>query len=235
MALDVGAIMRFVIIGAGRVGLRTARALADSNHDLVIVEGEHDAAERARSEGFEVVEGDGSLESTLEEASVEAADAVGALTGDLNNNFAACMIANQYGCRTVMRIDEDYREEIYRKYAEEVDEVVYPERLGAIAAKNAMLGGNIRAIADIAQNLQLVEFTITPDSPMKGYSLSELELPGESRLLAFGKRDGDIRLPTPDDSLDLGDRLIVLTAFDKLDHVRSLVVGNKEATAMGGA
>jgi trk system potassium uptake protein TrkA len=46
-----------------------------------------------------------------------------------------------------MRIDEDYREDIYRRYAEAVDEVIYPERLGAIAAKNAMLGGDIQAVA----------------------------------------------------------------------------------------
>jgi len=134
-----------------------------------------------------------------------------------------------------MRIDEDYREDIYREYADEVDEVIYPERLGAIVTNNALLGGNIRAIADIAQNLQLVEFTITEASPMCGYSLSELELPGESRLLAFGKADGSLRLPTPDDSLELGDRLVVLTAFDKLGDVRSLVVGETGRAARGGA
>jgi trk system potassium uptake protein TrkA len=133
-----------------------------------------------------------------------------------------------------MRIDEDYREDIYRKYADEVDEVIYPERLGAIVAKNALLGGNIRAIADIAQNLQLVEFTITDASPMRGYSISELELPGESRLLAFGKRDGSLRLPTADDTLDLGDRLVVLTAFETLGDVRSLVVGESGRAAVGG-
>jgi trk system potassium uptake protein TrkA len=178
--------------------------------------------------------GDGSLEGTLQKAHLNTADAVGALTGDLNDNFAACMIANEHGCRTVMRIDEDYREDIYRKYADEVDEVIYPERLGAIVAKNAMLGGNIRAIADIAQNLQLVEFTITQDSPMKGYSISELELPGETRLLAFGKRDGPLRLPTPDETLELGDRLVILAAFDKLGDIRSLVVGETGRAAIGG-
>ena len=226
--------MRFIILGAGRVGLRTARAIRDSDHEVVLVDPDHDAAERAREEGFEVVEGDAADETILLEAGVEAADGVAALTGDLNANYAACAIADQYGCRTVMRIDEDYREDIYRKYADEVDEVIYPERLGAIVAKNAMLGGNIRAIADIAQNLQLVEFTITQDSPMKGYSISELELPGETRLLAFGKRDGPLRLPTPDETLELGDRLVILAAFDKLGDVRSLVVGETGKAAIGG-
>ena len=134
-----------------------------------------------------------------------------------------------------MRIDEDYREDIYRQYADEVDEVIYPERLGAIVMKNALLGGNIRAIADVARNLQLIEFTVTDASPIRGYSLSELELPGETRLLAFGEDADSLRLPTPDDTLDLGDRLVVLTAFDRLDDVRSLIVGETGRAAVGGA
>ena len=226
--------MRFVIVGAGRVGLRTARALTKSGHDVTLVEVNPDAADRARAEGFDVIEGDGSIEDTMEQVDLETADAVGGLTGDLNDNFAVCLIANQHGCRTVMRVDEDYREDIYREYADQVDEVIYPERLGAILAKNALLGGNIRAIADIARNLQMVELTITEASPMRGYSISELELPGDSRLLAFGKQDGPVRIPTEDDTLDLGDRLIVLAAFDKLDDVRSLIVGDSEQALTGG-
>ena len=227
--------MRFVIVGAGRVGLRTARALEESGQEVTFVEGDEVTADRARQEGFDVVEGDGSIEETLVKAGIKSADALGALTGDLNANFAACMIANQYGCRTVMRVDEDYREDIYRQYADEVDEVVYPERLGAIVAKNALLGGNIRAVADIARNLQLAEFTVTNSSPIRGYTLSELELPGESRLLAFGKAEGSLRIPTADDTLELDDQLVILTAFDKLGDVRSVVVGDTSRAARGGA
>ncbi len=227
--------MRFVIVGAGRVGIRTARALEDSGHKVVLVESYDAAVDRARNEGFEVVQGDGAIEETLKRAGVESADALGALTSDLNDNFAACMIANQYGCRTVMRIDEDYREDIYREYADEVDEVIYPERLGAIVAKNALLGGNIRAIADIAQNLQLVELTVTRASPVRGYTLSELELPGECRLLAFGKRDGTLRVPHPDDTLEEGDELVILAAFEKLGDVRSVIVGETGRATAGGA
>jgi len=226
--------MRFVIVGAGRVGLRTARVLDESGHDIVLVENDPTKVERAREAGYEVIEGDGAVEETLGETHLDDADALGALTGDLNDNFVACMIAKQFGCRTVMRIDEDYREEIYRKYAGDVDEVIYPERLGAIAAKNALLGGNIRAVADIAQQLQLVELTITEQSPMRGYSISELELPANARLLAFGKADGPLDLPGEDETLDLGDHLVVLADFDVLSDVRSIVVGETGRTAAVG-
>ncbi|WP_430506554.1 potassium channel family protein [Haloparvum sp. PAK95] len=218
--------MQFVIIGSGRVGLRTARVLREEGHEVVVVEQDPTKADRAREAGFRVVEGDGAREGILEEAGVDEADALGALTGDLNANFAACMIAKQHGCRTVMRIDEDYREEIYQKYADDVDEIIYPERLGAIGAKNALLGGNIRAIADIAQNLQIQLVTITNRSPMRGYTLSEVALPSEARILAFGKDGESLKIPLADDSLEAGDRVAVLADFDVLDEVRQLLVGD---------
>ncbi|PSQ45544.1 potassium transporter Trk [Halobacteriales archaeon SW_6_65_15] len=218
--------MRFVIIGAGRVGLRTARVLREEGHDVTIIEADANKAERARTDDFEVIEGDGAREEILEQADLESADALGALTGDLNVNFAACMVGKHYDCRTVLRIDEDYREDIYRKFASDVDEVVYPERLGAIGAKNALLGGNIRAIADIAQNLQVVELTITEESPVKGYSISELSLPANARILAFGKKDEPMGIPLPDDSLAVGDRVAVLADFAVLEDVRQILVGD---------
>jgi trk system potassium uptake protein TrkA len=227
--------MRFVIIGGGRVGSRAARVLREEGHDVTIVERDPDRIERCRSDGFEVVAGDGSHEDVLVEAGVDEADALGALTSDLNANFAACMIAKHHGCRTVMRIDEEYREEIYQKYADEVDEIVYPERLGAIVAKNALLGGSIRAIADIAQNLQVVLLTVGEDSPMRGYTLSEVALPAQAQVLAFGKKDQPMGIPLSDDSLELGDRVAVLADFSALDEVRQLLVGDDVAYATGGA
>ncbi|SDQ26450.1 potassium channel family protein [Natronobacterium texcoconense] len=223
--------MRFVIIGAGRVGLRTARVLRDEGHDVTLIERDEPRVRRARNEGFTVVDGDGSREKTLEEADITNADALGALTADLNANFTACMIAKHYGCRTILRIDEAYREEIYRKYADEVDELIYPERLGAIGAKNALLGGTIRAIADVEQQLQIVELTITDDAPVNGYTIPELELPADSTVLAFGKRDGELELPGEDESLEVGDRLVVLADFAVLSEIRQLLVGESEARA----
>ena len=223
--------MRFIIIGAGRVGLRTARVLREEGHEVTLIERDTATADRARTVAFDVVQGDGSRESVLEEAGIGECDAVGALTSDLNANFAACLIADHHGCRTVMRIDEDYREEIYQQYADEVDEVVYPERLGAIGAKNAMLGGSIQAIADVAQSLQILLSTITEQSPMRGYTLSEVALPSNARILAFGKQHSPLGIPLPDDSLEAGDRVAVLAEFSELSEIRQLLVGDESPAA----
>ncbi|UWG48834.1 TrkA, K+ transport system, NAD-binding component [Halanaeroarchaeum sp. HSR-CO] len=220
--------MRVVIIGAGRVGLRTARIIRNEGHDVTLVDRDPEMVDRAQTEGFAAIEGDGSSEDVLEAADIEAADALGALTSDLNTNFVACMVGNHHDCRTVLRIDEDYRENIYRKYADEVDAIVYPERLGAIGAKNALLGGNVTAIADLAENLQIAQFTVTREAPMHGYTISELELPARSQTLAYAKQDEPLGLALPDDTLEAGDRIAVLAEFDALEDVKQILVGSTD-------
>jgi trk system potassium uptake protein TrkA len=226
--------MRFVIIGAGRVGLRTAEVLRDGDHAVAIVEVDPITAERARERGLDVVEGDGSREEVLSEAGIEEADGLGALSGDPNVNFSACMIGNHFGCRTLLRIDDDYREEIYREYATQVDEIIYPERLGAIAAKNALLGGNVRAIIDIEESLQVLELTVSTESPMLGYTIEELELPAGAELLAYGRSDEPMRIPLLDDSFGVGDSVAVLADFEVLEEVRQIIVGDATAGARAG-
>ncbi|MFB6117935.1 potassium channel family protein [Halosegnis sp.] len=226
--------MRFVIVGAGRVGLRTARVLREEGHEVTVVESDATKADRLRSEGFDVIEGDGAEKATLVAAGVEGADAVGALTGDFETNILACTIGKGHGCRTVLRVTREYHEDTVRQYASDIDEVVYPERLGAVVAKNALLGGSIRAIADIAQNLQITELTVTESSPMRGYSLDELELPADSQVLAFGKADGSFGLPDEDYSLAAGDRVVVLADYEHLSEVRQIIVGGDEPAAVAG-
>ena len=227
--------MRFIIVGAGRVGTRTARVLREEDHDVVIVEPDVTKVERLRGEGFDVIQGDGSEESTLLEQDLDDVDGIAALSGDLVVNFIACMIGKRHDCRTVCRVDDDDHEYVVGKYAGDVDEVIYPERLGAIAAKNALVGGSVRAVADIAHNLQLVQLTITPGSPMRGYSLSELELPADSRVLAFGKEGEQLRLPDADASLEVGDRLVAIADFGVLREVEQIIVGETgRVLAQGG-
>ena len=220
--------MKFVIVGYGRVGSRTAHLLAEEGHDVVVVDTDPDRLERAANTdgGLAVVQGSGDDEDVLLEAGIDSAEAVGAMTPDLNVNFAACMVGTHYGCRTVLRIDEDYREDIYEKYAADVDEIVYPERLGAAGAKTALLGGDFNVVADIAQNLHLTVLEIGEGSPAVDKRLSELELPDGARIYAHGRATEALTIPLPGKTLETGDEVAVITETSSIDGVRTALLGD---------
>jgi trk system potassium uptake protein TrkA len=217
--------MQIVIVGYGRVGIRTARILHEEGHDLVIVDDDAAKVERARKAGYQVVAGDGGEEDALDEAGIADADALGALTGDVNTNFAACMIANHYDCRTVLRIDDDYQEDIYDTYAEDVDEIIYPERLGAAGAKTALLGGNFDVIADLTETLSLTVIHVPDDSPVVGERVVAIDLGANARIYAHGGRADPMTIPLPSTSIEAGDRLAVIAEQDQLENVRTSLVG----------
>lgn len=220
--------MKFVIVGYGRVGMRTARILDEEGHEVAIVDTDHDAVERAREAGFDAAEGDGSNDGLLESIGVEDADAVAGLTGDLNTNFAACMVGKHYDCRTVMRIDNDYREDIYQEYADDVDEIVYPERLGAAGAKTALLGGDFNLVTDLTEQLQLITVTVREGSPVLDRRVSEIELPKGARIYAHGADHEAMTIPLPRTTIKIGDRLAVIVEQESVEGVRKKLLGAEE-------
>jgi trk system potassium uptake protein TrkA len=217
--------MRFIIVGYGRVGARTARILGEEGHDVVVVERDDDRADRAAEDGFEVVRGDGSNGTTLRSAGVAEADAVAGLTGDVNANFAACMLGKEHGCRTVMRVDADYRNEIYERYADGVDEIIYPERLGAAGAKTALLGGTFNAVGDLVEGLQMTVVTVPEGAPAVGRKMSELDLPETARLYAHGRAREPLDIPMPGATVEAGDRLALLVERDAVADVEARLLG----------
>ncbi|WP_435124101.1 potassium channel family protein [Halobaculum sp. D14] len=216
--------MRVIIVGFGRVGSRTARVLAEEGHDVVVVDNDPEKAEKARGRGLRVVEGDGSSPAVLEEAGIADADAVGGLTGDPNVNFEVCMEAKEFGCRTVMRISEDFRAEIYEEYERAVDDVVYPERLGAAGAKTALLGGNFNAIGELTEQLQLMAVTVPADAPVVGETVHDIDVDG-ARVYAHGGPREELTIPLPGTTVEADDRLALIVETDRADAVRSALLG----------
>ena len=212
--------MNIVIVGYSGVGARTAWTLDRVGHEVIVVEDDPEKARRAERRGFDVVEGDGSSESVLEAAGVDDAEAVGALTGDLNVNFSACIIAKHHGCRTVLRIDADYREEIYKKYADHVDEIIYPERLGAAGAKTALLGGDFDVLADLTERLQITVFQIESDSPVAGETIYGVDLPGSAQIYAHGRERDALTIPLPGTRFRGNDRVAVIVETQDFDAVQ---------------
>lgn len=217
--------MKFVIVGFGRVGMRTAQTLRGEGHTVVVVDQDPERVERARDDGFEMISGDGSTEGVLEQAGLDETDAIGALTGDLNTNFLACVVGDAHGCRTVLRVNEDFSEDLYEKYADSVDEIIYPERLGAAGAKTALLGGDFDIIAELTEELSISSVTIPDGAPVIGQRVVDVDLPGEARIYAHGRADESMTIPLPRTTIEAGDSVAVLTDRGSLEVVREQLRG----------
>jgi len=217
--------MKFVIVGYGRVGTRTARVLREEGHEVIVVDADADAVDRAREDGFEAYRGDASDEVVFDPIAFDTVDALGGLTSDVNASFAACMIAKHHGCRTVLRIDEDYRKDIYEEYASDVDEVIYPERMGAAGAKTALLGGDFNVIGDVAEHLQLTTVRIPEGSPAVGRRVSAVEVPEGARIYAHGRASDPMTIPLPGTELAAGDRVAIIAELEAIDGVRRTLLG----------
>jgi len=219
--------MQLIVVGYGRVGSRTARVLDEEGYDVVVVDNDHLKVERARQQGFEVIEGDGTDEDILKEAGIETADAVGGITGTIENNHKICLIGNKYGCRTVMRISEDVSTDVYETYLSDADEVIYPQRLGAAGAKTALLGGSLNAIGDLTERLQLTVITVDDESPVVGARISEIDLPDTARLYAHGRKRDPMTIPLPTTTIETGDRLALVVEQHTVDELESLLLGSE--------
>lgn len=217
--------MKVIVVGFGRVGARTARVLKEEGHDVVVIDNDPAAIDRAQERGFTVVSGDGSDEAVLEEAGIAEAAAIGGFTRNVDTNYAVCIIGTEHNCRTVMRITEDFSSGVYDRYAEAVDDVVYPERLGAAGAKTALLGGDFNAIADLTEELQLTTVRVTADAPIVGNRVNEIDLGDRGRIYAHGSEEEPMTIPLPGTVVESGDRLALLANSDALDDVRTQLLG----------
>jgi len=132
-----------VVAGGGRVGFQAASILTERGHRVTIIERDEATSSAIADEWLAtVIEGDATDPSILDQADVEGADVVAALTGESGLNLAVCLAATELspGIRTVARVD---RAEA-TSYTEFVDAVVYPERAGAQLAANEIVGDDVQ-------------------------------------------------------------------------------------------
>ena len=210
-----------VIAGGGRVGFETAAILADRDHDVTIIERDERIVSDIADEWIAtVIEGDATNPDIIEEAGIEGADAIAALTGETGLNLAVCLAASELspGIRTVARIERAAGE----AYTRFVDAVLFPERAGARVAANEICGTDVQTLADVTGNLDIMLVRVEEGAPAAGRPLSEVRFPAGTLIVSD---DDGQQIARPDTTLTPGSRYVVAVEPDVVDEVMNLMRG----------
>lgn len=210
-----------IIAGGGRVGFQSAAILADRGHDVTIIERDEQIVSEIADEWIAtVIRGDATNPEIIEQAGIERADVVAALTGETGLNLAVCLAASELmpEIRTVARIDRAGGE----SYTRFVDGVVFPEQAGARVAANEIQGSDVQTLADVTGNVDIMLVRVADGAPAAGKSLSDVRFPAGTLVVSHD--DGE-RIARPDTTLTPGRRYIVAVEPDVVDEVMNLMRG----------
>ncbi|WP_456435170.1 potassium channel family protein [Methanopyrus sp.] len=220
--------MYVVVVGGGRVGRILAELLIAHGHDVVVIEKDkRRARELAQSElDILVIQGDATDLDVLQDAEIETADVVAAVTDKDEVNLAVSLIAKEeFGVeRVVSRVTDDRFVDVFRRLG--VDAVVNPDRSAAQLIEKAITRPNLVDMIMFGRGeAELLEFEVTEDSRVSGKKISEI--PADCVIVAI-YRDDELELPRGDTEINPGDRVLVLALRDKLKKVEKLFKGRDE-------
>ena len=168
--------MRILIIGGGQTGAHLAEKFCEDEHDVVVIDSEAERlAELNTHLDLMTVEGDGANPATLEEADIERADMVVAVTDRDDTNILACVFAHARGVgRTVARVSSSsYSTNRHIDFVHlGVDLLVNQYDEYARDLYNVLrLPGSIEVADLLDERVMVVGMSIHMDSPLLGNSL----------------------------------------------------------------
>ena len=210
-----------IIAGGGRVGFQTAELLAARDENVTIVEEDDDRIEEIADAWIAtVIQGDASEPDILEQAGIESADTIAALTELTGLNLAVCLLATRLTdeIRTVARVDR----ETDGSYDRFVDAVVYPEKAGARAAASRTAGNEIRTLSSVTGDIEILEIRVAEGAPAAGRTLAEIAFP--EGTLVISDENGS-RISKPETTLTPGSQYVVAVEPGVVDEVLQLMRG----------
>lgn len=217
--------MFVVIIGAGLVGRHLAEILVRDNQKVVLVEKDPATASQAAKElGIKVIGGDGNDPKVLEKAGARGADVLVAVTGEDEDNLAACTLGKfEFHIGRVMARVSDPRHEWMFGKDMGVDIAVSQAALMADLMEEEMTLGDLVTLLRLREGeIALVEKPIPERSHSVASQVKDLRLPEDAVCVAV-LREKRVLFPKADLSLRADDRVIVLTTTEREQEVAEVL------------
>jgi len=203
---------RIVIVGAGNVGLGVARAL-ETQRDRVrvkVIERDRTRAETAADalERTIVLHGDGMDSDLLNEAAIDSADALLAVTDDDKTNLLACVRAKAMGCKmTIALVNDPSLVPLMDELG--IDAHINPRATTVSSILRHVRLGRVRSIYTIGDGeAEVIETQVLSTSPLAGRTIGQIGFP-EGALVGAVMKQGVFVKPTGTTELAEGDLLVI--------------------------
>ena len=224
--------MRIVIAGAGSVGRSIAHELLAAGHEVTLVDKQPSAMRVASVAEADWLLADACELSSLSQARTDECDVVVAATGDDKVNLVVSFLSKtEFGVpRTVARVNNPKNEWMFDE-AWGVDVAVSTPRIMTAMVEEAVSIGDLVKIFTFHQSgAEILEVTLPTESPLVGVRAGQVVWPRDTVLAAIVRGARPIA-PSPDDTLETGDELLIVAGSDAdLDGLQALLVTPRAAT-----
>lgn len=115
--------MHIVLVGSGKTGYHFIKSILAKNEKVIVIESDAKLCKKLADElNITVIHGDGTDIDILQNAGIQSAKAIVAITGKDEDNLVACQIAriNFQVRRTIAKMNEPRNLEIYHKLGVDV-------------------------------------------------------------------------------------------------------------------
>ena len=216
--------MRVAIAGAGNVGRSIAAELLGNGHSVLLIEREQRAMKVGTVPEAEWLLGDACELDSLISARLAECDVVVAATGDDKVNLVLSLLAKtEFGVdRVVARVNHPKNEWLFNESWGVDVSVSSPRLLAAVVEEAVSVGDLVRLLTFRQGQANLVELTLAPDAAIVGRTVGSVTWPVDSALVAI-LRAGRVITPSPDDSLEAGDELLIVATSEVEDELDQLL------------
>ncbi|MCB0319397.1 MAG: Trk system potassium transporter TrkA [Bdellovibrionales bacterium] len=229
--------MKFIILGAGDVGMTLAAQLVKENHDVVIIERDDVVGNAASLQlDVQVLSGNGCSPEVLARAGLNTADYFIAVADNDPVNIAACLVAKLLNpiakriarIRQLSLIHKDISPEHLSEY---FDLIINPTQAAVDYLVRIFRVVGARDVIDFCDGkLQVIALDVKPHSRFVGKKLAHLaDLQNQLKTLVIAiVRDGELIVPHGNSALQREDTIYCITPPENIASLFELA-GNTHA------
>ena len=212
-----------MILGAGKIGIKSARNLCDSKFNVKLIEIEKERAKDVAEKlpNALVIWGDGRNVELLEEENISEMDAFVAVTGNSETNIMSCLVAKSKGVKKTIALVEnmDY---FHLSHSIGIDTLINKKLLAANNIFRYIRKGEVVAMTKLNNmNAELLEFIVNPSSQVCNKKIKNLDFP-RSAIIGGIVRDGEGVIALGDFVIRASDRIVVCCLSRSIKKVEKL-------------